>query len=101
MGFAVSTVFLVSIALMVVVGAASAALDSVVQARLQHVVDDAERGSAVGIWYFAVGFGPIGNLGLGAAAGAIGAPLALAVSGALLALFAVGLSALRGTRRFL
>ena len=101
LGFAVSNVFVVSLALMVVVGAASAALDSVVQARLQHVVDDAERGSAVGIWYFAVGFGPIGNLGLGAAAGAIGAPPALAVSGALLAVFAVGLSTLRRARRLL
>jgi len=49
----------------------------------------------MGIWFFAIGFGPIGLVGLGAAASAFGAPAALAVSGILLASFAVGLSRVR------
>jgi hypothetical protein len=67
-------------------------VDSLIQSRIQHAVEDAERGAAVGVWYFAVGFGPIGNLLLGAAAAAIGAPMALAISGSILALFALALA---------
>jgi hypothetical protein len=58
-------------------------------------VDDAERGSAAGIWFFAIGFGPLGLVGLGVAANAMGAPTALAISGALLTLFAIVLSRAR------
>ena len=90
-GFALSTAFLLSAFLLLLVGMASAAVDSLIQSRIQHAVDDTERGAAVGVWYFAVGFGPIGNLLLGAAAAAIGAPLALAISGSILALFALAL----------
>ena len=72
-----------------------ASQDTLGQTLLQRNVDDAERGSAMGIWFFAIGFGPLGLVGLGAAANAIGAPAALAISGALLALFAVGLSRVR------
>ena len=46
----------------------------------------------MGIWYFAIGFGPIGQLGLGAAASSVGAPAALAVSGGVLAVIALALS---------
>jgi MFS family permease len=93
--FALSTSFALSVAVLVLVGAAMAGLDTLGQTLLQRNVDDAERGSAMGTWYFAIGFGPLGLVGLGAAANAIGAPAALAISGALLALFAAGLSRTR------
>ena len=93
--FAASTSFVLSLAVLVVVGAAMAGVDTLSQTLVQRNVDDAERGSAMGIWFFAIGFGPIGLVGLGAAASAFGAPAALAVSGILLASFAVGLSRLR------
>jgi len=93
--FAASTSFALSFAVLVVVGAAMASLDTLGQTLLQRNVDDAERGSAMGIWFFAIGFGPLGLVGLGAAANEIGAPAALAISGALLALFALGLSRVR------
>ena len=78
--------------MLVVVGAAMAGVDTLSQTLVQRNVDDAERGSAMGIWFFAIGFGPIGLVGLGAASSAVGAPAALAISGILLASFAVGLS---------
>ena len=93
--FALSTTFVLSVVLLVVVGAAMASSDTLGQSLLQRNVDDAERGSAMGIWFFAIGFGPLGLVALGAAANAIGAPAALAISGALLTLFAVGLTRVR------
>jgi len=93
--FAASTSFALSFAVLVVVGAAMAGVDTLSQTLVQRNVDDAERGSAMGIWFFAIGFGPLGLVGLGAAATAFGAPAALAVSGVLLAVFAIGLSRVR------
>jgi MFS family permease len=93
--FALSTSFALSFLLLVVVGAAMAGSDTLGQSLLQRNVDDAERGSAVGIWFFAIGFGPVGLVALGAAANAVGAPAALATSGILLTVFAIGLSRVR------
>jgi MFS family permease len=98
-GFALSSSFALSLLLLLVVGAAAAALDTLGQSLIQRSVDDNERGSAMGVWYFAIGFGPLGHLGLGAAAAAIGAPAALAISGGLLALIAASLSSVRALRR--
>ena len=93
--FALSSSFALSFAVLVLVGAAMAGADTLGQSLLQRNVDDMERGSAGGIWFFAIGFGPLGLVGLGAAANAVGAPAALAVSGILLVLFAVALSRVR------
>jgi MFS family permease len=93
--FALSSSFALSFAVLIVVGAAMAGSDTLSQSLLQRNVDDAERGSAAGIWFFAIGFGPLGLVGLGAAANALGAPLALAISGVLLLAFAVALSRVR------
>lgn len=97
--FALSSSFALSLALLVAVGAFAAALDTLGQSLIQRSVEDDERGSAMGVWYFAIGFGPLGHLGLGAAAVALGAPVALAISGSLLALTAAGLSGVRALRR--
>jgi MFS family permease len=99
--FALSSSFALSFILLVVVGAAMAGSDTLGQALLQRNVDDAERGSAVGIWFFAIGFGPLGLVGLGAAANVIGAPAAVAISGGILALFALGLSRVRAIHELL
>jgi MFS family permease len=97
--FAFSRSFGLSLVLVFLVGIASAGLDTLVQSLLQRSVDDTERGSAMGVWYFAIGFGPIGQLALGAAANGLGAPAALAISGGLLALIAVALAGARTIRR--
>ncbi|MFL5689119.1 MAG: MFS transporter [Chloroflexota bacterium] len=92
LAFALSTSFAVSFLVLVLVGAAMASQDTLGQLLLQRNVEDAERGSAMGIWFFSIGFGLVGLVGLGAAASAIGAQAALAIDGALLALFAIGLA---------
>ena len=58
---------------MLVVGAAAAGSDALSQSLMQRATSDTERGAAMGIWACAVGFGPIGHLAAGAAAGRIGA----------------------------
>lgn len=98
-GFALSTSFAVSLVLSLAIGASAAALDTLAQSLLQRNVDDAERGSAMGIWFFAIGFGPLGHLAIGAGAKAIGAPTALAISGSLLVVLAIVLSTVRRIRR--
>jgi MFS family permease len=96
--FAASSVFALSIGILVIVGGAMAALDTLGQTLVQRHVADHERGAAMGIWYFAIGFGPFGHLGLGAAAAIIGAPLTLAVSGGLLVASAAILTLTARTR---
>jgi hypothetical protein len=48
---------------------------------LQLNVPDEMRGRAVGAWVFAIGFGWIGHLGMGAVAEAVGVQTALAGAG--------------------
>lgn len=97
--FSTSTIFLLSLGLLVLVGMMSAALDTLGQSLVQQSVGDHERGAAMGVWFFAIGVGPVGALSLGGAAEAIGAPLALAISGAVLALVGVALSSVRSLRQ--
>ena len=87
--FSQSTVFLLSVLLLVLVGVCWAMLDTLGQSLIQQAVDDSERGTAMGIWFFSIGFGPLGHLGLGASANAVGAPTALAVDGVALSLVAI------------
>ncbi len=63
------------------VGASSAAFDAMQWTLLQLNVPDEMRGRAVGAWVFAIGFGWIGHLGLGAIGEAVGVQLTLAVAG--------------------
>jgi MFS family permease len=99
LAFATSTSFVLSLGLMCLVGMCWGGLDTLGQSLIQRSVDDAERGAAMGIWFFAIGFGPFGHLALGAAASAVGAPLALGVDAAILATIAVALVGIRSIRR--
>jgi MFS family permease len=90
--FAISTSFLLSLALLFVLGAASSSFDTLGQTLLQRSVEDNERGASVGIWFFGTGFGPFGSLALGAIAAAAGGPVAMFISGAILATITAGLA---------
>ena len=96
--FAISTIFLLSLALLVVIGAASSAFDTLGQSLLQHSVEDHERGASAGIWFFCTGFGPFGALALGVVATVFGGPVAMFVSGAILAAAALELTSVRRLR---
>ena len=105
MGFGASTVLLLSLVFLAIAGSAAACIDALEQALLQVVVDDSERGRAMGLWTICLGFGPIGFVALGILAGALGAQTAQIVAGAAMALIAMGLMlwpmavrSLRGTR---
>ena len=63
------------------VGASAAAFDAMQWTLLQLNVPDEMRGRAVGAWVFAIGFGWIGHLGMGAVAEAVGVQTALAGAG--------------------
>ncbi len=70
--FAISPGFAIAAIPMLVVGAAGAASDSLSQTLMQRSVTDAERGAAVGVWAFALGFSPLGYVLAGAMAGRYG-----------------------------
>mgnify|MGYP000347793646 CR=1 FL=1 len=88
----------IALLLLVVVGAASSGLDTLGQSLIQQSVDNHERGAAMGIWFFAIGFGPFGFMAIGAAAAAFGGPIAMAASGGLLAATGLGLTSVRRIR---
>jgi predicted MFS family arabinose efflux permease len=71
--FALAPSFALAMVSLLLVGAAAASCDSISQSLMQRVASDRERGAAMGLWAFAVGFGPLGHLAVGAAAGRIGA----------------------------
>lgn len=82
--FGLSGVFAASLVFLFVSGFAAASVDTLTQTLLQHATDDHERGAAMGVWVFGVGFGPIGYIALGATAATFGAPAAQTVTGLLL-----------------
>jgi Major Facilitator Superfamily. len=81
-----------------IAGGASAASDSLSQSLMQRSTEDRERGAAVGVWTFSVGWGPIGHLAVGIAAARVGAPLTQLVAGGVLLVLAIGLSFNRALR---
>ena len=86
LAFASSGLFPLSLALITGVGAMAAAFDAMQWTLLQQYVPDHMRGRAIGGWVFAIGFGWIGYLTLGAVAESIGVQWALAATGALVVL---------------
>ena len=83
LSFAFSGVFPLSLILVAGVGAMAAAFDAMQWTLLQQYVPDHMRGRAIGGWVFAIGFGWIGYLALGAAAETVGVQWALAATGTL------------------
>jgi MFS family permease len=97
--FAVSPSFAVSVVPMLVVGAAAAASDSLSQTLIQRSVIDAERGAAMGVWAFALGFGPVGYIGASAMAGRYGPVATQVLLGVLLAVISAALLTRPALRR--
>lgn len=82
------------------VNACAMAVDTLYKTLMQDQVADAERGRAMGAWVLSVGVAPVGHLGVGALAGALGAPGALLINGAVLAAVSVAAGlGLPGIRR--
>ncbi len=97
--FGLSALPPLSLVVIFVVGAAAAGVDTFAQTLLQHATEDAERGAAMGVWLFGVGLGPIGVIGLGAAATVFGAPAAQVAFGLVLIALSVVLGSVGPIRR--
>ena len=81
--FASSSVFLLSLILLVGVGAGAAMFDTMQMTLLQQHVPDDARGRVIGGWVFAINFAWIGQMTLGYIAESIGVQWALAGAGGL------------------
>lgn len=79
--FSASGSYLVALIMIMGVGASAAAFDAMQWTLLQLNVPDEMRGRAIGAWVFAIGFGWIGHLGLGALGDLVGVHWALAGAG--------------------
>lgn len=85
LAFASTLSYELALVWLALVGAACAVLDTLSQLLLQQSVGEQQRGAAMGLWVFSIGFAPFGHLALGALADVIGAPLTQALFGASLA----------------
>jgi len=88
--FAASGVFPVSLAIAAGVGASAALFDALQWTLLQQHVPYDQRGRVIAGWVFAISFGWVGQVALGAAAQAFGVRWALASAGALVMLTGFG-----------
>ena len=84
-----STIFWLSVVAVAGIGASAAMVDVLEWIMLQDSVPDELRGRALGGWNFAIGWGWIGPIALGAIAEATSVPTALTLSGAVLLVSAV------------
>ena len=84
-----SRVFVVSLGIVAGLGATSAMVDALEWIMLQTAVPDHLRGRALGGWIFAIGFGWLGPLSLGALAEVTSVSWAVATGGSLLVLVAL------------
>lgn len=85
MGFSVSSALVFFIVVLAAVNACAMSVDTLYKTLMQTNVPNEQRGRAMGSWVLSIGVAPVGHLGVGALAGALGAPGALPLNGVLLA----------------
>ena len=99
MAFSVSAALVYFIIVLAAVNACAMAVDTLYKTLMQSNVPDEQRGRAMGSWVLSIGAAPVGQLGVGGRATAVGAQGALLVNGAVLAgislVAAIGLPKIR------
>ena len=90
--FAVAPSFELAVVAMALVGGMGSAVDTLGQTLIQRSCAESERGAAMGIWAFSIGFAPMGHLTIGATADAVGVGPAQITSGTALILIAAALA---------
>ena len=85
MAFSVSAALVYFIIVLAAVNACAMAVDTLYKTLMQSNVPDEQRGRAMGSWVLSIGVAPVGHLGVGGLATALGAQGALLVNGAVLA----------------
>ena len=99
MGFSLSTALVYFIVVLAAVNACAMSVDTLYKTLMQSNVPDEQRGRAMGSWVLSIGVAPVGHLGVGGLATALGPQGALLVNGAMLAgvslVAAIGLPKIR------
>ena len=99
MAFSVSAALVYFIIVLAAVNAGAMAVATLYKTLMQSNVSDEQRGRAMGSWVLSIGVAPVGHLGVGGLATALGAQGALLVNGAVLAgislVAAIGLPKIR------
>ena len=99
MAFSVLAALVYFIIVLAAVNACAMAVDTLYKTLMQSNVPDEQRGRAMGSWVLSIGAAPVGHLGVGGLATALGAQGALLVNGAVLAgislVAAIGLPKIR------
>ncbi len=89
MAFYLTTNLMAFLVILAFINACASASDIIYRTIMQSNVSNEERGRAMGSWTLSIGMAPVGHLGIGAMAGALGAQGALLVNGGILAFLAV------------
>ena len=84
MAFSLAGGIVLFVIVLAFVNAAATTVDTLHKTLMQANVPDEQRGRAMGSWVLSIGVAPIGHIGLGAMAGALGAPGALLINGSIL-----------------
>ena len=84
MAFSLGGGFLFFIVVLAFINACAFSIDSLYRTMMQENVPNEQRGRAMGAWILSIGVAPVGHLGVGAMAGAFGAPVTLLINGAIL-----------------
>ena len=99
LAFSVAAALVYFIIVLAAVNACAMAVDTLYKTLMQSNVPDEQRGRAMGSWVLSIGAAPVGHLGGGGLAAALGAQGALLVNGAVLAgislVAAIGLPKIR------
>jgi MFS family permease len=90
--FALSPWFSVSLMLVTLVGAMGTTYDTVISTMLMTAASDAMRGRVLGLYFSTMGLSSLGWLVIGAMATVLSLPMALVISGSIVALGALGLA---------
>ena len=85
MAFSLSTAMVYFIIVLAAVNAFAMAVDTLYKTLMLSNVPDEQRGRAMGAWVLSIGVAPVGHLGVGGLATALGAQGALLINGAVLA----------------
>ena len=85
MAFSLASALVFFIVVLAAVNACAMAVDTLYKTLMQTNVPDEQRGRAMGSWVLSIGVAPVGHLGVGGLATALGAQGALLVNGAVLA----------------
>ena len=84
MAFYSTTNVFVFVGLLTLINGCASVADTLYKTLMLSNVPDEQRGRAMGSWVFSIGVAPAGHLGIGAMAGALGAPAALLINGSVL-----------------